>query len=662
MIARLRSNPHWLVLGAILLLATALRFYKIDAQSLWYDEGNSARIAERSIQLIVEGAAGDIHPPLYYILLKFWRGIFGANEAGLRSFSVVCGVLTVVFAFLIGRRLFDARVGLVSACLLAIAPFAIYYAQEARMYALLALCAATSTLAILDFGFSMNKDAQSKIKHQTFNILLYGLTTSVGLWTQYAYPFVMVAQGIGVLLFAISDWRLTIGTRSIENRKSKIQNLFIYAIASIVALATYLPWLPIALRQIRAWGIERTSLDLSAALLDVYRTLIVGRTLPLDVAGVPIVLFSGFMLAGLLLGAQRTSRDAFTPRLVVLALAFLPIGLLFAFNLYRESYLKVLLVCVLPMCVLAARGIVAIGDWLATNISHTLSLATRRLPFAFTSVAVATLGWFTLPSLANLYDNPAYARDNYRGIYHLINQNPRADAAIVFIAPNQWEVYTYYQGNNRNLFPVPYKPQSYEVVAQQLERITKAHPRIFVLYYAERDADPEGWYEQWLGTNTFKASDTWIGNIRLVPYAAPSAWANELKSGAKFGDAIVLDEAKIGATTAMTNDVIPFELTWRTVANLSTRYKIFVHIGKENLAPIAQNDGEPVAGYRPTISWNPQEIIVDRRAVWITPEVTGDTYGVYVGIYDPTTGQRLPVSRNGQPQGDRLKIGEITIR
>ncbi len=100
-----RGRGHWFILGAILLLAAALRFYKIDVQSLWYDEGNSARIAERSVQLIVEGAAGDIHPPLYYLLLKFWRGIFGDSEAGLRSLSALCGVFSVLFSFLIGRNL-----------------------------------------------------------------------------------------------------------------------------------------------------------------------------------------------------------------------------------------------------------------------------------------------------------------------------------------------------------------------------------------------------------------------------------------------------------------------------------------------------------------------------------------------------------------------------
>ncbi len=54
-----------LALLSILLLATALRFFQLGAQSFWNDEGTSARVAERSLPLITAAAIGDIHPPLY---------------------------------------------------------------------------------------------------------------------------------------------------------------------------------------------------------------------------------------------------------------------------------------------------------------------------------------------------------------------------------------------------------------------------------------------------------------------------------------------------------------------------------------------------------------------------------------------------------------------
>ena len=86
------------LLLAILLLAAALRFYRLDVQSFWNDEGNSARIAERSLDLILEGAEGDIHPPGYYLLLHYWRELCGQTEFALRAFSVGAGLALVAFS------------------------------------------------------------------------------------------------------------------------------------------------------------------------------------------------------------------------------------------------------------------------------------------------------------------------------------------------------------------------------------------------------------------------------------------------------------------------------------------------------------------------------------------------------------------------------------
>ncbi|MEJ2749013.1 MAG: hypothetical protein P8183_14080, partial [Anaerolineae bacterium] len=91
-----------MVLLAILLLATGLRFYRLDAQSFWNDEGNSARLSERSIPKLIEGTASDIHPPLYYLILRGWRELVGDSEFGLRSFSAFAGVLTVAVTIALG--------------------------------------------------------------------------------------------------------------------------------------------------------------------------------------------------------------------------------------------------------------------------------------------------------------------------------------------------------------------------------------------------------------------------------------------------------------------------------------------------------------------------------------------------------------------------------
>ena len=67
---------HWLPLVAVAVLAAALRFFRIDAQSLWYDEGISAFQLTRTFSEILRAAALDTHPPLYYWTLKAWADVF----------------------------------------------------------------------------------------------------------------------------------------------------------------------------------------------------------------------------------------------------------------------------------------------------------------------------------------------------------------------------------------------------------------------------------------------------------------------------------------------------------------------------------------------------------------------------------------------------------
>ena len=97
-----RLSFRRLALPVILLLAAGLRFYALSGQSFWADEGNSVVLAGRSLNAILAAAAADIHPPAYYILLKFWGSLFGLGEVGARSLSAVIGLLTVWAIYLVG--------------------------------------------------------------------------------------------------------------------------------------------------------------------------------------------------------------------------------------------------------------------------------------------------------------------------------------------------------------------------------------------------------------------------------------------------------------------------------------------------------------------------------------------------------------------------------
>jgi mannosyltransferase len=131
-------RASWLGLLLITLAAFALRVYKLDQQSLWYDEGVTVEVARRGLAELTRWTADDIQPPLYYYVVALWGRVAGWSEWNLRFPSVFFGVLTVPLLALVTIALTRRRIaGLLAASLAAFHPLLLYYSQEARMYSML---------------------------------------------------------------------------------------------------------------------------------------------------------------------------------------------------------------------------------------------------------------------------------------------------------------------------------------------------------------------------------------------------------------------------------------------------------------------------------------------------------------------------------------------
>lgn len=123
----------------ILLFAFGLRLVSLN-QSLWLDEATTALVSRMSwSEILNKFLPGDFHPPLYYWIIKIWAILFGSTEMSLRMPSVIFGVLTVYFVYLIAKNLSSKKLGLTSAVIIATSGLHIYYSQEARMYSLACL-------------------------------------------------------------------------------------------------------------------------------------------------------------------------------------------------------------------------------------------------------------------------------------------------------------------------------------------------------------------------------------------------------------------------------------------------------------------------------------------------------------------------------------------
>ena len=130
----------WL-LGVILLCGAILRFYGLDFDSLWADEGITVHTVSSSFAAMKAILAKSIHPPLYYLLLHPVTQAFGNSEWVARLPSAIFGVVSIFMTYRLGKLLFNTDTGLLAAGLVALSYFQIRYSQEARNYALMTMLA-----------------------------------------------------------------------------------------------------------------------------------------------------------------------------------------------------------------------------------------------------------------------------------------------------------------------------------------------------------------------------------------------------------------------------------------------------------------------------------------------------------------------------------------
>ena len=141
------SSPFELVLLALITaVAAALRFHSLAAKSFWFDEGVSVAIARLDWYNFARILwRREANMSLYYLFLRFWLH-FGESEFFVRSLSVLFAIASIPVIYVLGRRLFGSRVGLIAAALLAINAYHIQYSQDARSYSLMVFLCLLSSL------------------------------------------------------------------------------------------------------------------------------------------------------------------------------------------------------------------------------------------------------------------------------------------------------------------------------------------------------------------------------------------------------------------------------------------------------------------------------------------------------------------------------------
>lgn len=641
-------------LSAVLLLALGVRLFRLDGQSLWYDEGNSVALAGRDVFTIIQSAARDIHPPLYYIVLHAWVSVLGNSEVAVRLLSALLGVALVYVTYLMGRRLFGLPAALVAAFLAALSPFQVYYSQEARMYIGATLLGALSVLLLLEL-----LDERPRSQRRRGAVWLgYVLVTVAGLYFHYFAATVVLAQDAALAILLARRLRGGAGQRLARRL------LPIAAGQGLVALL-YWPWLPVMAMQFSNWPAISELYSLPQLVARLFPIFSLGLSVQPEAATWLLVLFAALLGIGCVASLPRpgAAGEAATGHTggLTLALCWLatPVLVMFALSLRRPLYNpKFLLVATPAFYLLLGRG----AAWLASRSRPGIGKgAAAGLSLALLALLAAGSAF----SLTAYYFDGQYARDNYRGLVRTIEAGARPGDGILLNAPGQADIFDYYYHGPLPRYTLPrQRPMDVADTEQQLQQLAGRQQRLWVVYYGDLQADPQRAIESWLDSRSFKASDRWFGDVRLALYALPLAQGQGMQQALNIsaGDGIGLLGYTLGASTATGGDIVPLTLFWQVERTPRARYTVFAHIIDADNQLWGQRDSEPAGGLRPTNTWQGGERIQDNYGLPVLPGTPPGDYQIELGLYEASTGQRLALtSSNGQALGDHILIGPIRI-
>ena len=228
--------------GAVAVVAgVVLRFWA--PTPLWLDETISVNIAKLPVSQIPRALSHDGAPPLYYLMLHYWMGLFGRGDESVRALSGVISVLTLPVFWLAGRRLGGRTVAWVSFFLALSSPFAINYATTTRMYSLMILL---SLLGFLALSAAYEEPTPRRL------VGLAAVTAAL-LYTHYWGIYLVLAAAVWVA------WRIHRSGLGWPVLK-----------AMIVGGVLWLPWAPVFVFQTLHTGTPWTSSASPGDLLQVF--------------------------------------------------------------------------------------------------------------------------------------------------------------------------------------------------------------------------------------------------------------------------------------------------------------------------------------------------------------------------------------------------------
>jgi 4-amino-4-deoxy-L-arabinose transferase-like glycosyltransferase len=703
--ASANRNGWWMLVALALLLYLALALYQLDLPGLNYDETLDAVPAMQVVQhqrvdsfatLKLGGRSWPLMTMPYVgvtttNLLMPVFALFGASVATVRGTAVLIGLISLLLSFGFLREIFDRRVAALSILLLAVNPSFVFWS---RMGAWVQLVLFPITILALWFLFRWYRRRQPAYLVLAAFMLGMGMGTHIQFfwmwvalslawlvlspwvgagrgWRRWTWPWSRTKPGVWLLSLAA----LLLGTTPLLIYNVRTQGTFEYALDSVAAQE--MGRVP-GLQGAGAAAVQILR-DALAMALRTFETLLNGDWFGSKLGGPyhnPIAVGAfGLALIVIFVLALRRKLTYRWKRIAFLLVLLVSIVLQSVIVTSAESTHHLLIVWPIPqalvsvavfclvdtlspasrarrktcLAVLGAAAVILVGAELLTTCRYH-RVVTRTGGVGLFSDAIYTLA----ADLEKPGAPQPIAMDwGFRRNLQLLTRN-RVDAAewFTYTPPEESEYVGYVQdliSHNPDvlyLFHVP-KYTAFPGHWEVFEDVAYRHhlsPVLWKTYY-QRDGVPV--YQAYTLEPTrriFKAPpmdhalDVQLGQgLALLGFDGPQA------------------QVKPGEDVRLT-------LYWKPPAQQNGNYKVFAHLLDDNGKVWGQHDDFPAFGSYPMTEWQRDEIVGDRIRIELPADIPPGVYHVFVGMYDPATGERLPLLRDGQRlKGDTLGLTDVTI-
>jgi hypothetical protein len=532
--------------------------WHLDAYDLTFDEAATFYVAYRPLPDILSYLRDAVreHPPLYYVLVHLWMRVAGSSEYSLRFFAAGASIVGIGLTARLARNLacatrvrhvvelFMAR--FLPALALALFPFEVYYARDARHYTLMIVWAVLSALLFLRLDATMlasDTPPETRPARQwprPAALLGLVLVNGMAVFTHYYLALLVVAQFVVLLL--LRRWRAWIAWSAVHG---------------LIGLGGVI-WL------IQAPGLASSVIDVlgrfsltwpgGARLRRLLADLLFSR-----VEGVPWLLVYGVALL-VVLGLLAVWRRSRATGAWLTTFMLLPVLLAF---MLPEPVSARYLIFMLPFAALALGYLPLLLSRPARAGDPQWS-ASVPLGLGLALLLVGVLGVYGVPRTIR------WVKSTYGQTIATVTAQARPGDGVLFYGPWQAIPFHYYGPQDfppiRTLpqeAPPHLKPQEADPV---LEELMREHQRLWVIPAAVDDVDPAHYVARWLNTRAHPVWKTPDLSLYLPPLDAGSP-AQPL--GVTFGDRLRLESLSSDALKGPVpaGESLRVTLTWTVLQN-----------------------------------------------------------------------------------------------